>query len=94
VEKIANLEIPEKALDELKRLMKEDKLSAAMIMYVDDDNNMFMYGDAHSIAMLVTNLTFVALHEHLHQAESEFQQREKTGGFDILKGFQPDDPSV
>ena len=88
--KIGNTEDPEQFLETLKEKFKDDKLKAAMVAYVDEDDNMFMFGDSHSISIIVTNLIFTALHERLHDTEKRYEQRQAFG----MEGFIPDDPAV
>lgn len=88
MEKVTGEMIPDEVLADLSAKIKDEKVKFGMIAYVDEDNNLVIYGDGHSIATIVTNIVFGSLHEHLHQAEEKFDQLQEFG----IAGFIPDKP--
>lgn len=81
----------DKILNEFRAKLKAGEVKYAMLAYVNQKDEMFMYGDAHSFVVIVGNMLMSSLHETLHHEEAEYEARQETGGLDLLQGFMPDD---
>lgn len=82
----------QKVLDEFRKKLDADEVQYAMLAYVDKaTGEMFMFGDGHSVTVIVSNIVMNAVHNHLHEEEQNYQARKTMSGHEGLEGFIPDD---